>query len=289
MLELKNIKLSFGNHIVLDNLNYSFQSGKIYGLVAPNGTGKSTLMNVILNNLKPQNGYIAYDNLQYKNEKTIVRLHKKNCAFPDQSDLFPFMTGKDHLKLYANLWKNNPESIEKIISTLKMESYVSRKVETYSLGMKQRLCFAMVVAANTPVMLLDEVMNGLDQQNVQLISQVLLDLRSQNKLIIMASHLLQNLQQYADQVLFLKDGKIIEDFNNKAETERYLEFKSSALLTDILNNVEVQTLPNKTSLIAIDNINQETFNQITNYLIKNNISFSVTKMSLENLFNKFYG
>lgn len=289
MLELKNIKLSFGNHIVLDNLNYNFQSGKIYGLVAPNGTGKSTLMNVILNNLKPQNGYIAYDNLQYKNEKTIVRLHKKICAFPDQSDLFPFMTGKDHLKLYANLWKNNPESIEKIISTLKMESYVSRKVETYSLGMKQRLCFAMVLAANTPVMLLDEVMNGLDQQNVQLISQVLLDLRSQNKLIIMASHLLQNLQQYADQVLFLKDGKIIEDFNNKAETERYLEFKSSALLTDILNNVEVQTLPNKTSLIAIDNINQETFNQITNYLIKNNISFSVTKMSLENLFNKFYG
>lgn len=81
MLELKNIKLSFGNHIVLDNLNYSFQSGKIYGLVAPNGTGKSTLMNVILNNLKPQNGYIAYDNLQYKNEKTIVRLHKKNLRF----------------------------------------------------------------------------------------------------------------------------------------------------------------------------------------------------------------
>ena len=66
---------------------------------------------------------------------------KKICAFPDQSDLFPFMTGKDHLKLYANLWKNNPESIEKIISTLKMESYVSRKVETCSLGMKQRLCF----------------------------------------------------------------------------------------------------------------------------------------------------
>ena len=105
----------------------------------------------------------------------------------------------------------------------------------------------------------------------------------------MASHLLQNLQQYADQVLFLKDGKIIEDFNNKTATKQYLEFKSSALVTDVLNDIKVQTLPNKTSLIAIDNINQETFNQITNYLIKNNISFSVTKMSLENLFNKFYG
>lgn len=289
MLELKNIKLSFGNQIVLNDLNYNFQSGKIYGLVAPNGTGKSTLINVILNNLKPQSGYIKYDNLRYTNEKTIVSLHKKICAFPDQSDLFSYMTGRDHLKLYANLWQNNPQSIENIITKLKMENYVNRKVKTYSLGMKQRLCFAMVVSANTPVMLLDEVMNGLDQQNIQLVSQVLLDLRTQNKLIIMASHLLQNLQQYADQVLFLKDGKIIEDFNNKTATKQYLEFKSSALVTDVLNDIKVQTLPNKTSLVAVDDLDQETFNQITNYFLKNNISFTVTRISLENLFNKFYG
>ncbi|WP_368297197.1 ATP-binding cassette domain-containing protein [Lactobacillus gasseri] len=289
MLELKNIKLSFGNQIVLNDLNYNFQSGKIYGLVAPNGTGKSTLINVILNNLKPQSGYIKYDNLRYTNEKTIVSLHKKICAFPDQSDLFSYMTERDHLKLYANLWQNNPQSIENIITKLKMENYVNRKVETYSLGMKQRLCFAMVVSANTPVMLLDEVMNGLDQQNIQLVSQVLLDLRTQNKLIIMASHLLQNLQQYADQVLFLKDGKIIEDFNNKTATKQYLEFKSSALVTDVLNDIKVQTLPNKTSLVAVDDLDQETFNQITNYFLKNNISFTVTRISLENLFNKFYG
>ena len=289
MLELKNIKLSFGNQIVLNDLNYNFQSGKIYGLVAPNGTGKSTLINVILNNLKPQSGYIKYDNLRYTNEKAIVSLHKKICAFPDQSDLFSYMTGRDHLKLYANLWQNNPQSIENIISKLKMESYVNRKVETYSLGMKQRLCFAMVVSANTPVMLLDEVMNGLAQQNIQLVSQVLLDLRAQNKLIIMASHLLQNLQQYADHVLFLKDGKIIEDFNNKTATKQYLEFKNSALVTDVLNDIKVQTLPNKTSLVAVDDLDQETFNQITNYFLKNNISFTVTRISLENLFNKFYG
>lgn len=81
MLELKNIKLSFGNQIVLNDLNYNFQSGKIYGLVALNGTGKSTLINVILNNLKPQSGYIKYDNLRYTNEKTIVSLHKKFVLF----------------------------------------------------------------------------------------------------------------------------------------------------------------------------------------------------------------
>ena len=289
MLKLKNITLSFGNHTVLDDFNYNFQNGTIYGLVAPNGTGKSTLINVILNNLKPQKGYVEYNELQYKNEKTTIKLHQEICAFPDQSELFSFMTGRDHLKLYANLWHNNLQKVKDIISTLKMETYIDRKVETYSLGMKQRLCFAMVVATNTSVMLLDEVMNGLDPQNVQLISQVLLNLRAQGKLIIMASHLLQNLQQYADQVLFLKNGKIIENLNNKAETKKYLEFNNSSLINDILEESNYQILPNQTILLPIDELNPDKFDSIIHILLENNVSFTVRKISLEDLFNKFYG
>lgn len=288
MLKLKDITLSFGNHIVLDDFNYNFQNGTIYGLVAPNGTGKSTLINVILNNLKPQKGYVEYNDLQYKNEKTTVKLHQEICAFPDQSELFSFMTGRDHLKFYANLWHNDPQKVKNIISTLKMETYIDRKVETYSLGMKQRLCFAMVVATNTSVMLLDEVMNGLDPQNVQLISQVLLNLRAQGKLIIMASHLLQNLQQYADQVLFLKNGKIIENLNNKAETKKYLEFHNSSLINEILEESNYQILPNQTLLLSIDELSQDKFDSIIHILLENNVSFTVRKISLEDLFNKFY-
>ena len=288
MLKLKNITLSFGNHTVLDDFNYNFQNGTIYGLVAPNGTGKSTLINVILNNLNPQKGYVEYNELQYKNEKTTIKLHQEICAFPDQSELFSFMTGRDHLKLYANLWHNNLQKVKDIISTLKMETYIDRKVETYSLGMKQRLCFAMVVATNTSVMLLDEVMNGLDPQNVQLISQVLLNLRAQGKLIIMASHLLQNLQQYADQVLFLKNGKIIENLNNKAETKKYLEFNNSSLISNILEESNYQILPNQTILLPIDELSQDKFESIIHILLENNVSFTVRKISLEDLFNKFY-
>ena len=154
---------------VLHDINSTIAQGEFLAIMGQSGSGKSTLINVILNNLKPQKGYVEYNELQYKNEKTIVKLHQEICAFPDQSELFSFMTGRDHLKLYANLWHNNPQKVKDIISTLKMETYIDRKVETYSLGMKQRLCFAMVVATNTSVMLLDEVMNGLDPQNVQLI------------------------------------------------------------------------------------------------------------------------
>ena len=137
-------------------------------------------------------------------------------------------------------------------------------------------------------MLLDEVMNGLDPQNVQLISQVLLNLRAQGKLIIMASHLLQNLQQYADQVLFLKNGKIIENLNTKAETKKYLEFHNSSLINEILEESNYQILPNQTILLSIDELSQDKFDSIIHILLENNVSFTVRKISLEDLFNKFY-
>lgn len=181
MLKIKHVTLSFGKKKIFNDLSLNFEEGKIVGLVAPNGTGKSTLINIILNNLTPQGGFVEYNGLRYKNEHNIVKLHKQMCAFPDQSDLFLFMTGRDHLKLYANLWNNSKIDINEIINELNMNAYVDHKVETYSLGMKQRLCFAMVVAADTPVMLLDEVMNGLDPQNVSLVSKLLVNLKEKKK------------------------------------------------------------------------------------------------------------
>ena len=174
MLELKDVRLAFGKNVVLDDINLKFKQGEIVGLVAPNGTGKSTLINVILHNLTPQKGFVEYEGTRYQSQKDTIKLHQQICSFPEQSDLFPFMTGRDHLNLYADLWHNSAKPVDQIIADLQMQSYVDRKVQTYSLGMKQRLCFAMVVAADSPVMLLDEVMNGLDPQNVALISQILL-------------------------------------------------------------------------------------------------------------------
>ena len=287
IIKLTNVSKKFGSKEIYRDLNLEIFENEIVGFVGENGIGKSVLFKIIAGLEKPNVGRVEVFGIKIGKDRDFA---PNTGILVDSPGFIEYYDGFTNLKMLAEINdKISDNDIKSIMKKLGLDPENKTKLKNYSLGMKQRLCFAMVVAANTPVMLLDEVMNGLDQQNVQLISQVLLDLRSQNKLIIMASHLLQNLQQYADQVLFLKDGKIIEDFNNKEETERYLEFKSSSLLTDILNNVEVQTLPNKTSLIAIDNINQETFNQITNYLIKNNISFSVTKMSLENLFNKFYG
>lgn len=289
MLKIEHVTLSFGPKKVFDDLSLSFEEGKIIGLVAPNGTGKSTLINIILHNLTPQTGFVEYNGLRYRNEHDIVKLHKQICAFPDQSDLFPFMTGRDHLKLYADLWNKSEKSVDEIIDELQMNNYVDHKVETYSLGMKQRLCFAMVVAADTPVMLLDEVMNGLDPQNVALISKVLVDLKKQHKLIIMASHLLHNLQTYADRILFLKDGGVIKDLDNNQQDQQYLRIKKNEQLLEFLNKMKYEELPSGILLVPVSEDNKKGLEGLLPELLRRHIQYSIGRISVEDLFNEIYG
>lgn len=288
MLKLNDVVLSFGKKRVLDHLNLEFKQGEIIGLVAPNGTGKSTLMNVILHNLTPQEGEVEYDGLKYQNQKMTMQLHQRICAFPEQSDLFGFMTGRDHLRLYADLWHNQQKKVDEIIKLLQMGNYVDQKVQTYSLGMKQRLCFAMVVAADTPVMLLDEVMNGLDPQNVELISKVLEQLRQENKLIIIASHLLNNLQSYADRILFLGHGHVIEDYRVKEKRDLYLKIRADQEVKDILGKIAYQELPDKMLLIDSNKLTKEELGEMLSTLTKKQIPYSFASVSVEDLFDKFY-
>ncbi|MEN2767598.1 ABC transporter ATP-binding protein [Ornithinibacillus xuwenensis] len=226
MLKLENISVKYKDKVVLDNLSFEANSGEIIGLVAPNGTGKTTLFNVISNFLKPNKGRVTFnENLQYKTERKEISIHKQLATFPDQGDLFEELTGVDHMKLYANMWKGSTKHVKDIYEQLQMESYVKKKVKTYSLGMRQRLCFAMIAAADTPIMLMDEVMNGLDIANVSLISKHLMKMKQDGKLIFVASHLLANLDLYADRVLYLKAGDIVHQQSLNESTEEYIKLE----------------------------------------------------------------
>ncbi len=167
MLTLSNVSVAYKDKVVLNNLNFTANKGEIIGVAAPNGTGKTTLFNVMANFIKPNTGSVTINGkYAYRNEKEELLIHKQLTTFPEQSDLFEELSGVDHLNLYANMWKGTSRHVPEIIERLRMENYVKRKVRTYSLGMRQRLCFAMMAAADTPIMLMDEVMNGLDISNV---------------------------------------------------------------------------------------------------------------------------
>lgn len=217
MIELKNISVSFKKHHVLRNVNMVFEVGEVVGLVAPNGTGKSTLLNVMMNYLKPTQGEVVIqDNKRYKNPKENSRMYQLISLMPDQNDLYDHLSGYDHLKLYKNIWKTKKIKIDDLVEQLEMKHYVKKKVGSYSLGMKQRLCFAMQIMSDTPIMLMDEVMNGLDPNNVELISSLIIEKKEEGKTIIIASHLLENLEKYSDRIFFLTGGNL-ELFLDKSQ------------------------------------------------------------------------
>lgn len=236
-LEVKNLTVAYGERVVLDNITFTIEDGNLIGLVAPNGTGKTTLFNAIMRFIPTSSGQILVNGKKYTAaDNDVLELHKQVTFFPDQADLYENFTGEEHIEMYADIWSKNRNEVSQIIERLQMVSYVSRKVSEYSLGMRQRLCFAMMVAADTPVMFMDEVMNGLDPENVSLVSDMLIDLRDAGKIIIVASHLLDNLDEYADKVFFLKDKALYRVNDHHTKQPDYFKLMCSKEQVQIVEN-----------------------------------------------------
>ena len=223
-LEIKDMTVAYGSRVVLEDISFHLENGQLIGLVAPNGTGKTTLFNAIMRFIPVKSGRILIDGTEYTaKDSDVLALHQLITFFPNQADLHENFSGTEHIEMYADMWAGRRDDVRAIIKRLEMEDYVDRKVSTYSLGMRQRLCFAMVVAADTPIMFMDEVMNGLDPENVSLVSDILIELRQSGKIIIVASHLLDNLDEYADKVFFLKDKKLHFTIDHREEKEDYFK------------------------------------------------------------------
>ncbi|MDZ7836390.1 MAG: ABC transporter ATP-binding protein [Alkalibacterium sp.] len=223
-LEVKNLTVAYGETVILDDISFKLDNSQIIGLVAPNGTGKTTLFNAVMHFIPVKSGQILVDGREYTaKDKDVLDLHQLITFFPDQADLHENFSGTEHIEMYADMWAGKRGHVRDIISRLEMDDYVDKKVSTYSLGMRQRLCFAMVIASDTPVMFMDEVMNGLDPENVSLVSDILIELREEGKIIMVASHLLDNLDEYADKIFFLKDKKLHFVLDHSEEKIEYFK------------------------------------------------------------------
>ncbi len=295
-LEIKDLSVSYGSFEVLKDISFHLEKGQLIGLVAPNGTGKTTLFNAVMRFIPIKSGEIFVNDKKYTaSDKDVLDLHQKITFFPDQSDLFENFTGREHIEMYAQIWSGREKEVNKIIHRLQMEGYVDRKVHEYSLGMRQRLCFAMMVAADTPIMFMDEVMNGLDPENVSLVSDVLIELRQANKIVIIASHLLDNLDEYADKVFFLKDKRLhqINDLNEKrsmyykiiAQSKQVKTLEEERFLTE--NTIH---LSNEVLCIPIDDLtaeeDQELYQKLRGMLLE---SIEIGPLGTSEYYSYLYG
>ena len=203
---VKDLSKKFKKVTILENINLKFESGKIYGIVGRNGSGKSVFLKILCSFYKPTTGDILFDNINYNSNNNFppsVRALIENPTF------FPDLTGFENLKLLSSIQnKIGDEEIIKTLDQVNLLSEKDKKYSEYSLGMKQKLGIAQVLMENPDVMIFDELFNGIEEKTVEKIRNILLELKNQNKIIIVTSHIKEDIGVLSDEVYKFDCGRV---------------------------------------------------------------------------------
>lgn len=206
MLKLENISKKFKNNLVLNNINYNFTEGKIYLIKGRNGAGKTVLLKTICNLTYPNHGTVEYV------------IDNNNYCQPDygiiiESPIFwKDKTGYDTLCFLASIRnKIGKEEINTVLKLVGLEKVKDTTIKKYSLGMHQRLAIAQAIMEDPAILLFDEPTNSLDDEGIEMFKKIILEEKRKGKIIIIVSHIIEELNGICDTKLILKNGELIEE------------------------------------------------------------------------------
>ena len=204
--EIKNLTKKFKNTIFIDNVNVTFDSGKIYGIIGKNGSGKSVFLKILCSFYVPTSGYILQDNYDYIKNNSFP---KNTRALIEKPDFISELTGFENLKLLASIQNRiNDSDIEKTLKDVNLFEEKDKKYCQYSLGMKQKLGIAQVLMENPDVLILDEPFNGIEEESVRKIKKILKEEKKKGKLIIITSHIKEDVVELSDEIFLFKEGTL---------------------------------------------------------------------------------
>ena len=201
---IKNVQKTFDNNKVLSDINLKLESGNIYGFIGRNGSGKSVLLKIICGFYKPNVGSVYVDDIDIvKNDSFIFDAR----ALIEKPSFLPDISGFENLKLLANIeGKITDEQINKTLDLVNISNEDrNKKYHKYSMGMKQKLGIAQVLMDNPKIMIFDEPFNGIEEETVNELRKILLELKKQDKLIIIATHIKEDIDSLVD-ILYKVDG-----------------------------------------------------------------------------------
>lgn len=221
MLELCNISKKYKEKIALNDVSLKLDNG-IYGLLGPNGAGKSTLMNIITGNLEPTEGTIKWEG---KEVKELGSNYRSLLGYaPQQQGMYETFSGRRFLSYMATL-KGIPKSsmedeINRVLLYVNMVEKSNQKIGTYSGGMKQRILIAQAIIGNPKLVILDEPTAGLDPKERVRIRERIAEL-SKNKIILVSTHVVSDIESIAKKIILIKTGKIIDYANVRSLCDKY--------------------------------------------------------------------
>ena len=214
ILTTKELGKNFKHKRVLDQINLNVPTGKIYCIMGPNGAGKSTLLKIISGIEKPTEGVITFKGKDWKREDL-----KVIGSLIEEPGLFDNLTVEENIKLKLKLHRVENKNQEQILNTLGFGDHNQEKVKGFSTGMRQRLGIALAFMGNPDLVILDEPTNGLDTFGIHELRELLMLEKRQGKTIIIASHMLSEIQKVADRIAILGDGKLLLEEDYEPETD----------------------------------------------------------------------
>jgi ABC-2 type transport system ATP-binding protein len=205
ILTIQNLSKRYGRIQALKNVSFSIQKGHVYGILGPNGSGKSTTLGIVLNVVNKTSGdYKWFDG----NVQTHEAL-KKVGAIIERPNFYPYMTAEENLKLVCKIKSINYSKIGEKLDLVGLSERKNSKFSTFSLGMKQRLAIASALLNDPEILILDEPTNGLDPQGIHQIRDIIKEIASKGTTILLASHLLDEVEKVCSHVVVLRKGEVL--------------------------------------------------------------------------------
>jgi ABC-2 type transport system ATP-binding protein len=200
MISIKNLSVTFGEHVVLNNISMSFVEGHVHGIVGLNGAGKTTFFNALAKTLKPDEGLV---------EKDGVPLTIKDTAYLETVNFFySRITGNEYLKIFKQT--NADFNLQTFQQYFKLP--LDELVENYSTGMKKKLALLAILKQDKPIFILDEPFNGLDLETNKILELIITTLKQKGKTIFISSHIIEPLLTTCNNIHLLENGRFIKSF-----------------------------------------------------------------------------
>jgi ABC-2 type transport system ATP-binding protein len=291
ILSLKNLDKKYGPVHAVNNLTFDIQKGNVYGILGPNGSGKSTTLGIILNVVNRTSGEFSWFNGNLSTHEAL----KKVGAIIERPNFYPYMTATQNLKLICKIKGVSYDKIDEKLKTVNLYDRKDSKFKTFSLGMKQRLAIASALLNDPEILILDEPTNGLDPQGIHEIRQIIKDIAKNGTTILLASHLLDEVEKVCSHVVVIRKGiklyagRVDEMTASNGLFELKVE-ENEAQLTELLNAHASISAVHKEEGVLIATLNQEmSASEMNAFLFKNEITLShlvKRKPSLEQQFLK---
>lgn len=289
ILTVENLSKDYGRIQALKNVSFSVPEGTVFGILGPNGSGKTTTLGTITDVLRPTSG-------SYKlfNEVPTASHRSRIGTLLETPNFYHYLSGVKNLEIAAQIKQRGQDDIDHVLQLVDLTKRKDSKFNTYSLGMKQRLAIASALLGNPNVLIFDEPTNGLDPVGIAEIRELMKDLHRQGKTIIMASHLLDEVEKVCTHVAILKSGQLItsgkvsEILSNEDMVE--VSAADNTKLYEVLSRMPgVTRVTNEKSVIKIFfPIDTTKMSEINNYCFNNGVVLNHLVLKKKSLEARFF-